>query len=236
MTSTARLPEALLSHASEDKDRFVLALALSCDRHSRSAQMGQAGKESPQQGIASDVRKGQSPGQLDRATFGARYRARFADPAFAAEADAIERLEAIAWDAYREGRKAPRTVVAGPGHADPSYELSEEWVEARARIRAAAALQALPDGPSRVLLIGGSPRNDGTCPGEISKTFRRCRSFGRRSKPPASTATCSTSVWSRQSTDATSIPARAACQPRCRCATGHAAAIRTTRWRRPATG
>ena len=29
-----------------------------------------------------------------------------------------------------------------------------------------------PDTPSRVLLINGSPRNDGTCPGEISKTCR----------------------------------------------------------------
>lgn len=126
----------------------------------------------PPQGQAPDVRKGQAPGKLDRETFGARYRARFVDPFYAAEADAIARLEAIAWNAYSEGRKAPLTVAAGPGHADPTYELSVDWVDARRGVREAAARQADPAAPSRILLICGSARNDGTCPGEVSKTFR----------------------------------------------------------------
>jgi multimeric flavodoxin WrbA len=62
--------------------------------------------------------------------------------------------------------------VAGPGHADPGYALSVDWLEARARIDAAQAAWGRSATPSRVLLVNGSPRNDGTCPGEMSKTHR----------------------------------------------------------------
>ena len=92
----------------------------------------------------------------------------FMDPAFRAEDDAISRVEALAWDAYHEGRKAPVTRKAGPGYADPDYDLSVEWLEARARIDKAQAAWGNPATVSRVLLICGSSRNDGTCPGEIS--------------------------------------------------------------------
>ena len=54
----------------------------------------------------------------------------FMDPAFQAEAEAISRVEAIAWDAYQEGRKAPVTRKAGRGYSDPDYELSVEWLGA----------------------------------------------------------------------------------------------------------
>jgi multimeric flavodoxin WrbA len=94
------------------------------------------------------------------------------DPAFQAEAEAISRVEAIAWDAYQEGRKAPRTRKAGPGYADPDYDLSVEWLATKERIEQAQAAWQDPATPSRVLLVCGSARNDGTCPGEISKTFR----------------------------------------------------------------
>ena len=118
------------------------------------------------------VRTGQSPGHLDRQTFGIRFRERFYDPAFKVESDAIARLEAIAWEAYDEGRKAPVTVKAGPGFADPDYDLSEEWVATRDRLQAAQARWGEAATPSRVLVINASARNDGTCPGEISKTWR----------------------------------------------------------------
>jgi multimeric flavodoxin WrbA len=118
------------------------------------------------------VRKGQAPDKLDREAFGERYRQRFFDPAFVAEREAIARLEAIAWDAYREGRKAPRTVKAGPGFADPDYDLSVEWLDAKRRIDDAQARQRDPGSPPRVLVIVASPRNDGTCPGEVSKSWR----------------------------------------------------------------
>ena len=119
-----------------------------------------------------DVRKGQAPKPLERDEFGRRFRIRFHDPAFRVEGDAIARLEEIAWHAYSEGRKAPLTRKAGPGYADPDYELSVEWIEARERIERAQAAWRDPATPSRVLVICGSSRNDGSCPGEISKSFR----------------------------------------------------------------
>jgi multimeric flavodoxin WrbA len=118
------------------------------------------------------ARKGQAPGHLGRDEFGLRFRARFQDPAFAAEADALARLEGIAWQAYDEGRKAPVTRKAGPGFADPEYSLSVDWLAARDAIAAARAAWSAPATASRVLLVIASSRNDGTCPGEISKSFR----------------------------------------------------------------
>jgi multimeric flavodoxin WrbA len=121
-------------------------------------------------------RTGQAPAPLDRAAFRERFLQDFQDPRFASEAaDAIDRVEAIAWRNYDEGRKAPRTRKAGPGHADPGYELSLDWLEAKARIDAARTRWADPASPPRALLVCGSARNDGTCPGEISKSWRLLR-------------------------------------------------------------
>ncbi len=122
-----------------------------------------------------DIRTGQAPGPLSRTEFGQRYQASFADPAFAAEKDAIGRIEEIAWLAYRDGRKAPVTRKAGPGHADPHYDLSVDWLAARDAIAAAQAAYADATSASTVLLVIGSARNDGSCPGEVSKTFRLAR-------------------------------------------------------------
>ncbi len=119
-----------------------------------------------------EIRKGQAPARLVRAEFSVRFRATFIDPAFRAEEQSIAKLEEIAWQAYSDGRKAPFTQKAGPGYADPDYELSSEWIATRQRLAAAQACWADPATRSRVLLICGSARNDGTCPGEISKTFR----------------------------------------------------------------
>lgn len=119
-----------------------------------------------------EVRKGQAPPPLDRDAFGESFQQSFVDPAFAPEKEAIARLETIAWHAYREGRKAPMTHPAGPGFADPDYDLSDEWRAARDRITAAGAAQRQASSASRVLVIIGAARNDGSCPGEISKTFR----------------------------------------------------------------
>ena len=118
------------------------------------------------------VRKGQWPGKLSREEFGKRFREHYFDPAFHKEREAIERLEAIAWDAYSDGRKAPDTRAAGPGFSDPDYKLSVEWSETRLRLQQAESRQKDPQTRSRVLVICASARNDGTCPGEISKTFR----------------------------------------------------------------
>jgi len=118
------------------------------------------------------VRKGQAPPPLTRDAFRERFDARFYDPAYDTEREAIARLEAIAWHAYDSGNKAPRTRRAGEGFADPDYELSVEWLETRERLKAAQARWADAATPSRVLLIAGASRNDGSCPGEMSKTWR----------------------------------------------------------------
>ena len=118
-------------------------------------------------------RKGQAPRfPMPREEFARRFRANFYDPAFAVESEAIDRLEAIAWYAYKEDHKAPRTARAGKGFHDPTYELSVEWRETRDRLVAAEKLQKKPGTRSRVLVIVGSSRNDGSCPGEVSKTWR----------------------------------------------------------------
>lgn len=118
------------------------------------------------------VRKGQTPGHITREAFSERFRLRYYDPAFSGEWEAIARLEAIAWDAYVEGRKSPVTRKAGEGFADPDYDLSVEWLATRDKLNAAQARWSDPAAPSRVLVICGSARNDGTCPGEISKSWR----------------------------------------------------------------
>ena len=118
------------------------------------------------------IRTGQAPAPLTRAQFHDRFVVRFYDPAFIDESDAIARLEAIAWQAMQDGRKAPITQPAGRGFADPAYELSVQWLDTRKRLAAAQKRWARAASPSRVLLVCGSARNDGTCPGEVSKTWR----------------------------------------------------------------
>jgi multimeric flavodoxin WrbA len=117
------------------------------------------------------IRTGQGSTALSREEFRARFLARHYDPAFEAAADALERLVEVAWQAYSDDRKSPRTRKAGPGFADPDFDLPIEWLETRARIQEAEKRQKGP-GPDRLLLICASSRSDQTCPGEMSKTFR----------------------------------------------------------------
>ena len=95
-----------------------------------------------------EIRKGQAPAPLVRAEFSIRFRAAFIDPAFRAEDQSIARLEEVAWAAYSEGRKAPFTQKAGPGYADPDYDLSTEWVATKQRIVDAQQRWADPKSPS----------------------------------------------------------------------------------------
>ena len=118
------------------------------------------------------IRKGQAQWPLPREEFLRRYKARFVDPAFQALESQIDQLAHVAWENYVESRKAPRTRKAGPGFQDPDYDLSIDWWEARSTIQEAAKYHANKASPSRVLLICAAARNDKTCPGEMSKTFR----------------------------------------------------------------
>ena len=86
--------------------------------------------------MTTQVRKGQAPGHLERGEFAVRFRDSFVDPAFRAEDGAIARLEEIAWHAYSDGRKSPITRKAGPGYADPDYDLSVDWIETKERLDA----------------------------------------------------------------------------------------------------
>ncbi|MBC7370524.1 MAG: flavodoxin family protein, partial [Bdellovibrionaceae bacterium] len=82
----------------------------------------------------------------------------------------IERISQVAWQNYRDHRKAPYTTPAGPGFADPEYKISDQWRDTHQRLLAAQA--AHKDSKTRVLVISGSPRNENSCPGEMPKSFR----------------------------------------------------------------
>ena len=118
------------------------------------------------------IRKEMPDVQLNRAQFEQRYRQRFADPAFKPLEDALDRIIGVAWDAYDNGRKAPHTRKAGEGYADPSYDLSIDWIDASRQIEEAERRQKDLTSPPRILLINGAARSEHTCPGEASKTFR----------------------------------------------------------------
>jgi multimeric flavodoxin WrbA len=117
-------------------------------------------------------RKGQAPPELSREEFRRRFERDFMDPAFDTARVALAQIEAIAWDGYISGRKSPRTKIAGAEFKDPDFKVSVEWLETRDQLRAAQTKQSDPATPLRVLVICGAARNDGTCPGEMSKTFR----------------------------------------------------------------
>lgn len=118
------------------------------------------------------IRTGQGNVALDRDEFARRLGERFYDPAFDAVRDEIERIIDVAWRNYSEYHKSPRTRPAGEGFADPAFPLPLEWLETRRRIQEAEQRQRDPASPSRLLLICGSARQDQTCPGEMSKSWR----------------------------------------------------------------
>jgi multimeric flavodoxin WrbA len=119
-----------------------------------------------------EVRKGQAPAMLGRDEFHLVFSRSFMDPSFKKVGGELAAVEEIAWDNYKESHKSPVTEKAGPGFADPDYELSVEWKAARERLLAAEKVQKDAATRSRVLLVCGAARNDGSCPGEVSKTWR----------------------------------------------------------------
>jgi hypothetical protein len=104
------------------------------------------------------IRKGQGPEKLPKAEFQLRFRARFFDPAFKAHGDAIDELAEVAWDGYSNSRKSPVIRRAGGKFKDPSYEVSVEWLAAKAAIDTAKKEHADAHKRSRILLICGSAR------------------------------------------------------------------------------
>jgi len=119
-----------------------------------------------------DIRKGMPPVELERGEFEKRYRSRFADPAFQPLQRELDAIIAAAWDAYSQSRKSPVTRKAGPGFADPEYEIAIDWLAARDAILAAQRRHDDQSESPRILIVNGSSRSEHTCPGEMSKTWR----------------------------------------------------------------
>jgi multimeric flavodoxin WrbA len=109
---------------------------------------------------------------LTKDQFRERFFAKFYDPAYAKVHSELERVFEVSWDGYIKYRKSPRTKPAGKGYSDPKYQLSVEWSETSARLKAAGKRQKDPRSKSRILIVNGSTRSEHSCPGEISKTRR----------------------------------------------------------------
>jgi multimeric flavodoxin WrbA len=118
------------------------------------------------------VVKGMEDVELTREEFERRFRERHYDPAFATVAAELDAVIDVAWTNYIEYHKSPRKARAGPGFAEPGFELPTEWLAARAAVLAAEREQMRPDTKSRVLLINASARTDQSCSGEMSKSYR----------------------------------------------------------------
>ena len=125
----------------------------------------------PRAGIP-EIRTGQGAEPLTEEEFRRRARHRFVGKPYEQAAAAVNEVIGAAYENYKESNKAPYTRPAGPGFADPTYELSVEWSATREAVLKAEEEYRRPDSPRRVLLICAAARNDKTCPGEMSKTFR----------------------------------------------------------------
>jgi multimeric flavodoxin WrbA len=119
-----------------------------------------------------EPRQGMPSPTLDETTFRERFLSTFRDPAFDALRAQLEAVAGAAWDGYRHSRKSPATRKAGPGFADPDYDLAVDWIEARDAIHAAQARHDDAGAAPRILIVVASPRSEHTCPGEMSKTWR----------------------------------------------------------------
>jgi multimeric flavodoxin WrbA len=119
-----------------------------------------------------NVRKGMPSVQLDKQEFKKRFLAKFYDPEFEKLKPELDKIADTAWKGYDDYNKSPRTRKAGEGFADPNYDLSVEWLQARADIQAAQSRHKDPKSLPRILLVNGSSRSEHTCPGEMSKTYR----------------------------------------------------------------
>ena len=116
-------------------------------------------------------RKGMPSPRLNEAEFRKRFLDQFQDPAFDSLASELDKIVGAAWDAYEHSRKAPRTRKAGNEFADPDYDLSVDWLAARAAITDAQRRHGDRSRPA-ILLVNCSSRSEHTCPGEMSKSYR----------------------------------------------------------------
>jgi len=123
-------------------------------------------------GKAPAPRKGMPDVRLDEAEFKRRFRSQYIDPAFGPLGAELDRIAQAAWEAYAASRKSPLTEKAGPGYADPDYDLAVDWIGAKRAIAQAQAEYEDPSQPPCILIVNGSTRSEHTCPGEMSKSWR----------------------------------------------------------------
>jgi multimeric flavodoxin WrbA len=119
-----------------------------------------------------EPRKGTPDPTLEESEFRRRFLQQFQDPAFEPLAGELQRVADAAWDSYSHSRKSPKTRKAGPGFADPDYDLAVDWFSAKQAIDVAQKSHEDRNGPVRFLLISSAARSEHTCPGEMSKTYR----------------------------------------------------------------
>lgn len=117
-------------------------------------------------------RKGMPSPRLEENEFRTRYLKQFEDPAFEPLQAQLHEIASAAWDAYKNSRKSPYTRKAGENFHDPEYDLSVDWIAAKAAVDAAQARFEDRSQSLRVLLINASSRSEHTCPGEESKSYR----------------------------------------------------------------
>ncbi len=184
------------------------------------------------------LRKGMPSVQLTREQFVERFRARFYDPAFDALAAELDKIVAIAWKAYHEYHKSPRTRRAGAASPTRTSSCRSSGSRRAHAIHDAERRQKSRTRPSRILIINGSARSDQTCPGEMSKTYRLAKIARERSRSGARL----------RGRLPRSVPAHLRVRPRDLSVQGVRldrdaalplavlAATRTTRWARAATG
>lgn len=119
------------------------------------------------------IRKGQIDVTLSRKEFESRIREKlFFDPAFEKIQSQISDVIEKSWINYIEYQKSPIQVKAGKKFKNPAYQLSVEWLKTHKALQKAEREQKNSKSKSRILVICASPRNDQTCPGEMSKTYR----------------------------------------------------------------
>jgi hypothetical protein len=97
-----------------------------------------------------EPRRGMPSPELERDEFRRRYLQQFVDPAFDRIRRHLDEAADIAWEAYQAGRKAPHTQKAGNEFHDPSYDLSLDWLNARAAIMAAQKRHDDAGAPRRI--------------------------------------------------------------------------------------
>lgn len=129
-------------------------------------------RDPPAESATTAPRKGMPSPRLDEAEFKRRFLRQFVDPCYQPVRDALSEVADTAWQAYAASRKSPLTRKAGDGFADPDYELSVDWLAARAAVEDAQQRYRNPAAAGHVLIVNASSRSEHTCPGEMSKSYR----------------------------------------------------------------